>query len=46
MIHSLMVWATYILSATFFIGIAGCAGVVIVSWISIFGDGFTKDSQG
>ncbi|HZP07226.1 MAG TPA: hypothetical protein VFB43_20170 [Terracidiphilus sp.] len=38
-----MVWATYVLDCSFFIGLTGCALVVIISWISIFKEGFSDD---
>jgi len=38
-----MVWATYVLDCSFFIGLTGCAAVVIISWISIFKEGFSDD---
>jgi hypothetical protein len=31
------------LEIVFFIGLFGCLVVVIVSWVSIFRDGFTRD---
>lgn len=37
-----MVLATYVLECSFFIGLTGCATVVIISWISIFKDGFSN----
>lgn len=36
MILRIMIWATYTLDFMFFTGIAGCASVVIISWISIW----------
>ena len=36
------IWLIRILEITFFTGLIGCAFVVILSWISIFRDGFTK----
>ena len=43
MTDRLMVWATYVLDIVFFTGLLGCATVVIVSWISIFKEGFSED---
>jgi hypothetical protein len=36
-----MNWATYVLDTMFFIGLTGCASVVVFSWISIFKSGFS-----
>jgi hypothetical protein len=43
MTHRMMLWATYALEMMFFTGLAGCALVVMISWISIFKEGFRKD---
>jgi hypothetical protein len=40
----LAIFVMRVLEVMFFVGLAGCAGVVIFSWISIFGSGFTKDT--
>jgi hypothetical protein len=40
MLHSLLVLATKIVEAMFFIGIVGCVLVVTISWVSIFKEGF------
>jgi len=37
------VWAMRVLEVSFFVGLAGCVLVVIVSWVSIVRSGFTKD---
>lgn len=37
--------AARILQIAFFAGLAGCASVVVVSWISIFKDGLTEDTH-
>jgi hypothetical protein len=37
------IWLTRALGIAFFIGLIGCAIVVILSWISIFKDGFSRD---
>ncbi|HKD59725.1 MAG TPA: hypothetical protein VKB47_04660 [Terracidiphilus sp.] len=36
-----MLLATRVVVVLFFTGLAGCAVVVALSWISIFGDGFS-----
>lgn len=41
MAHALMILAERVVTAMFFTGLAGCASVVVVSWISIFNDGFS-----
>jgi hypothetical protein len=42
MANSLMVLATRIVEALFFTGLIGCVFVVIISWVSIFKEGFSK----
>lgn len=32
-----------LIEIVFFIGLSGCVLVILVSWVSIFSDGFTKD---
>lgn len=41
MAHVLMILAERVVTVMFFTGLAGCASVVIISWISIFKDGFS-----
>lgn len=41
--HKYMIWLLYGLEGLFFTGLAGCVLVVIISWISIFKTGFSKD---
>ena len=41
MAHALMIFAERVITVMFFTGLAGCASVVVVSWISIFKDGFS-----
>jgi hypothetical protein len=41
MAHALMLLATRVIVVLFFTGLTGCAVVVVLSWISIFGDGFS-----
>jgi len=38
------VWAMRMLEVSFFVGLVGCALVVVVSWVSIVRSGFTKDT--
>jgi hypothetical protein len=38
-------WATHVLDVAFFAGLAGCALVVILSWISILKEGFSDDDE-
>ena len=45
----LMIWLFRVLEMMFFAGLFGCSLVVIISWISIFKDGFSdknEDSSG
>jgi len=41
MAHPFMILATRVVEILFFTGIVGCALVVVISWISIFKDGFS-----
>jgi hypothetical protein len=41
MANSLMVLATRVVEVLFFTGRIGCVFVVIISWISIFKEGFS-----
>ncbi len=41
MTHAFMLLAERVVTAMFFTGLVGCASVVVVSWISIFKDGFS-----
>jgi len=41
MAHSLFLLAERVVTIMFFTGLTGCACVVVISWISIFGDGFS-----
>lgn len=38
---ALMILAERVVTVMFFTGLAGCAGVVLISWISIFNDGLS-----
>jgi len=37
-----MLWAMYAIEILFFAGLAGCALVVLISWITIFKTGFRR----
>jgi hypothetical protein len=41
MAHPFMIFATRVVEILFFTGIVGCTLVVVISWISIFKDGFS-----
>jgi len=41
MANSLMVLATRVVEVLFFTGLIGCVFVVIISWVSIFKEGFS-----
>jgi hypothetical protein len=43
MSHGFVLWCMRVVEVLFFIGLAGCAIVVVISWISIFSSGFSKD---
>lgn len=47
MAHPLMILAMRVIEILFFTGIVGCALVVVISWVSIFKDGFSdpKNTQ-
>ena len=42
---TLMLAWKYLMEAMFFSGLVGCASVVIVSWVSIFKDGFSSEDD-
>jgi hypothetical protein len=42
---SLMFLGAHILEVMFFTGLVGCVAVVVISWISIFKEGFTDDNK-
>jgi hypothetical protein len=48
MVYSLMVFATRLVQILFFTGLIGCVSVVIISWVSIFKEGFSdpKNANG
>ena len=37
-------WIMKVLEITFFTGLAGCAVVVLISWVVILKEGLSKDS--
>jgi hypothetical protein len=43
MIDKAVLWLFRVLEVMFFAGLIGCAAVVIISWVSIFKSGFSKD---
>ena len=45
MVHQLLVAAVYGVIGLFFLGLAGCAFVVVFSWIDILRDGLTADTE-
>ena len=45
MAHSLVLFAEKVVATMFFTGLAGCVSVVVVSWISIFKDGFANSRK-
>lgn len=42
MANSLAVLATRVVEVMFFTGLIGCVSVVIISWVSIFREGFSN----
>ncbi|HEV2484951.1 MAG TPA: hypothetical protein VGT08_05415 [Terracidiphilus sp.] len=40
--HTLAIWMIRLVETMFFTGLTGCAVVVVISWISIFGSGFRR----
>lgn len=42
--HQIVIAIMYTVLTLFFIGLIGCAFVVILSWIDILREGFTKDT--
>ena len=45
MTYKIMLWSTYVLEVVFFTGLTGCATVVVISWVSIFKSGFSRDVE-
>jgi hypothetical protein len=45
MTFKLMLWSKDILEVMFFIGLTGCVGVVLISWISILKSAFSEKSE-
>jgi hypothetical protein len=46
MLYRLMVWLFGVLEVMFFTGLVGCSLVVVISWVSIFKEGFSdKDDH-
>lgn len=43
MIDKAVLWLFRVLEVMFFAGLIGCAAVVVISWVSIFKSGFSKD---
>jgi hypothetical protein len=40
MILTVSIWVMRVLEVAFFAGITGCLLVVVISWVSIFAEGF------
>ncbi len=45
MIHSILLLATRAIVVMFFTGLVGCGTVVLISWVSIFKDGFSDPAN-
>ena len=45
MTHSMMVLAVRLVEIMFFSGLIGCTLVVLISWISIFKEGFSDPTN-
>lgn len=41
MVYSIILLATRVIVVMFFTGLVGCGTVVLISWVSIFKDGFS-----
>lgn len=41
----LMIFAVRAVEITFFTGLIGCVVVVVMSWISVGGDAFSRDTE-
>ena len=44
MLSKMIHWFFFALQVMFFTGLAGCVLVVIISWITILKEGFSKDA--
>ena len=45
MTFKLMLWSKDILEVMFFVGLTGCVGVVIISWVSILKSAFSEKPE-
>jgi len=45
MSYQLIIWLFRVLEVMFFTGLFGCSLVVVISWISIFKDGFSDEED-
>jgi hypothetical protein len=45
MTHKLVLWCMRAVEIMFFTGLIGCAVVVLISWVSIFRSGFSKENN-
>ena len=45
MVHSILLLATRVIVVMFFTGLVGCGTVVLISWVSIFKDGFSDPAN-
>ena len=45
MVHSILLLATRVIVVMFFTGLVGCGTVVLISWVSIFKDGFSDPTN-
>jgi hypothetical protein len=45
MLFQLIVWSFRVLEVMFFTGLIGCSLVVVISWVSIFKDGFSDKDE-
>jgi hypothetical protein len=43
MAYKVCIFVTHVLELAFFAGLVGCVLMIILSWIDIFSDSFTRD---
>jgi hypothetical protein len=43
MAYKIFIFATHVLEVAFFAGLVGCVLMIVLSWIDIFSDSFSKD---
>lgn len=45
MADKIVIFLAHVLEVTFFVGLVGCALMIVLSWIDIFSDSFNDDDD-